>query len=152
MGDPGHRHHHAYEKMQRYDDAFNTHSKNYYDNFRRREVGGGGNDWDEKDGYNGGSKGKHYGESIISEDDIRSEYGHGGKSSFGGGGGRHFSFDDFKKRPGSRHYETKGHSFKYSKEDLYEDDDEDEDDFEIVPREKSSKKKKSKKSSKKHSK
>ena len=44
MGDPGHRHHHAYEKMQRYDDAFNTHSKNYYDNYRRREVGGGVND------------------------------------------------------------------------------------------------------------
>ena len=86
----------------------------------------------------------------MSEDDIRSEYGHGGKSSFGGRGGqpRHFSFDDFKRSPSARHYETKGHSFKYKTEDFDDDDEDEEDDFDIIPRKTERKKKKSKKSRK----
>jgi len=60
---------------------------------------------------------------------IRSEYGHGGKSSFGGEGRRHFSFDEMRKSPSARHYETKGHNFRYETEDFEADDeDEDEDD------------------------
>lgn len=96
-----------------------------------------------------GLKHKGYGESIMSDDDIRSEYGHGGKSSFGGRGGqpRHFSFDDFRRSPGARHYETKGHSFKYDTED-FDDIEDEEDDFEIIPRKTEKKKKKSKKSKK----
>ncbi len=134
MGDPGHRHHHAYEKMARYDQAFNKHSENY-DNYK--------GDAD----YNG--KHKRYGESIMSEKDIRSEYGHGGKSSLGGRGGqpRHFSFDDFNRSPSRRHYETKGHSFKYETGDFDGDDEDEEDGFEVIPR-KTEKKKKSKKSRK----
>ena len=114
MSEPGHKHHHAYEKMQRYDDAFNTHSK-YYDNYQ------------DEDDING--KHKHYGESIMQDGPIRSEYGHGGKSSFGGEGRRHFSFDEMRKSPSARHYETKGHNFRYETEDFEADDeDEDEDD------------------------
>ena len=58
------------------------------------------------------------GETIMSDDPIRSEYGQGGRSSFGGDQ-RGFSFDfkDFRRSPTSRHYETKGHSFKYGYEE-----------------------------------
>ena len=82
------------------------------------------------------------GETIMSDEPIRSQYGQGGRSSFGGGNSRGFSFDfnDFRRSPTARHFETKGHRSRHSGYDEYDDFDEfdtgfDEDDlFENAPR------------------
>ena len=63
------------------------------------------------------------GESVMSPDHIRSETGHGGRSSFGPGGsrGRGFSFntDDMRLSPTARHFETKGHRMRNGFEDEF---------------------------------
>ena len=68
---------------------------------------------------------KGYGETIMQDGSIRSEYGHGGRSSHGTA--RHFSFntDDFRRGPNTRHYETKGHRNYDYDYDLYSDSESD---------------------------
>ena len=77
------------------------------------------------------------GETIMSDEPIRSQYGQGGRSSFGGG--LSFDFNDFRRSPTARHFETKGHRARHGY-DEYDDFDEfdvgfdGEDLFENAPR------------------
>lgn len=77
------------------------------------------------------------GETIMSDDPIRSRYGDGGSSLFGGGErGFSFDFNDMRRSPTARHYETRDHRALHDNYDEYYDDyydygyDDDESDWE----------------------
>ena len=76
------------------------------------------------------------GETIMQDGPIYSEDGHGGRSRISEPGGRHFSFstDDIYHSPTARHYETKGHRYRYETEadiDAEEEAEQAEDPFQI---------------------